>query len=410
MKVVDSEGEAFKLAAAHLNPQTEAAVLSALEHPNIVELIDTFEEDRWVFIVMERVAGGELFAAISDPSLRVTETSIGIVGRQLLQALNKLHENDVVHRDVKADNILLAENPAISGQWHIKLVDFGLATHVDPKPSSFLRIMCKEPSPHEVLICGTAYYCAPEVWINEYNPKVDIWAAGVVLYLALYGAFPFYHKDPNQLEAMICSRDSLPSFSPTCERECPDYRVSSQVQQCMELLLAKDQRSRPGAARALAQPWFNSPGVLQPQMLLPPQSFRIGTQALTARGERPIPAPVRAKAGRAARQPPVDPKKEQARSEDLQMLREQRGGPPPSKGQRTLHKRRRDPDQAWQEVELCGLSDGTIGVPALSCPAGGAAYQGQRGLQARPLLRHDRSLEPWSESEGEETVGVCGCG
>ncbi|CAK0839740.1 unnamed protein product [Prorocentrum cordatum] len=105
--------------------------------------------------------------------------------------------------------------------------------------------MCREQEPPlEDLVCGTAYYCAPEVWVNDYGPKVDVWAAGVVLYLALLGTFPFYDRDPNMVEVMICNMDLEPSYVSPCMKGL-GYRISGLARECLEALLVKD----PGTTR-----------------------------------------------------------------------------------------------------------------------------------------------------------------
>jgi serine/threonine protein kinase len=338
VKIVDTKGEVFRHAAAFISARQEASILRSVRHPHIVELIDVFEKERWLFLVMECIQGGELFSALADPRVPVTEACLGCVGRQLLQALRHLHDRSVVHRDVKAENILLLSNPAKTNSWHIKLIDFGLAMRLERSPCIFS--MCTDQEvPFEELVCGTAYYCAPEVWVNDYGPKVDIWAAGVVLYLALLGTFPFYDNDADLLEAMICSTDTEPSYKPNCEKECPAYRVSVQARQCLEALLVKEEDARPSSAAALQQPWLLHSKCAQVDTASPSSafaSFRTGG-ALAGRqasapallcearpleaGDQIIPFAVRSKAGRAAARPPVDAAMEQSRTSALEALK-----------------------------------------------------------------------------------------
>mmetsp|Transcript_117783 Transcript_117783/g.333880 ORF Transcript_117783/g.333880 Transcript_117783/m.333880 type:complete len:369 (-) Transcript_117783:194-1300(-) len=293
MKIVDLKGEALRQASAFVSAHQEASILKSLpSHPHIVEFADVFETPRWLYLVMECVAGGELFSALADPKVIVNESGVATVGSQLLQALRHLHDRNIVHRDVKAENILLASHPARSGKWHIKLIDFGLAIRLETQPCLFK--MCQE-APLEELICGTAAYCAPEVWANDYGPKVDVWAAGVLLYLALLGVFPFNHKDPCALEAMICNPDRVPSFQPVCAKECPAYRVSPPAHNCLSKLLEKDKDTRPCAAAALAttESWLHD---LDTPVSLP----QIGAagrnhQRIGVEGDRVVPLAVRTK-------------------------------------------------------------------------------------------------------------------
>jgi len=328
VKVVDTKSTVYKHAASFISARQEASVLQSVHHPHIVELIDVFEKERWLFMVMECVQGGELFSALADPQVAVNEGCVATVGRQLLEALRHLHDRSIVHRDVKAENILLLTNPAKTSSWHIKLIDFGLAMRVEQPPACLFRMCREQEVPIEELICGTAYYCAPEVWVNDYGPRVDVWAAGVVLYLALYGSFPYYDGDANALEALICDPDAEPTFVPVCAKECPGYQVSPQARQCLVALLEKDEESRPTAAAALQQPWLQetkrSGSVAMLPRPRPPgmKAARSSSAGCVAKGgDQFVPVAVRVKAGRAAARPPVDSEKEQSRTDALEALK-----------------------------------------------------------------------------------------
>jgi len=344
VKIVDSKSEVFRQATSFISARQEANILKGVRHPHIVDLIDVFEKDRWLFLVLECITGGELFTALSNPHVAVTEGCVATVGHQLFQALRYLHDQSVVHRDVKAENILLQSNPAKTSRWHIKLIDFGLAMKVE-QPACLFR-MCKEQEmPLEELICGTAYYCAPEVWVNDYSAKVDVWAAGVVLYLALHGTFPFYDHDAGVLESLICNLDKQPSFQAVCQKDHPDYKISSCAKQTLTALLNKEADLRPSASAALALPWLQpskqkgsltraerSPQ-LQPRVdwgagptLLPGRTSSAASLDSGGCKDFPmecdtIPVKIRAKAGRAAARPPVDPNKEQSRTKALEAMK-----------------------------------------------------------------------------------------
>jgi len=320
VKIVDSKGEVFKQAAAHLSARQEANILKSLQHPHIVKLVDIFDQERWIFLVLENITGGELFSALANPKTNVTESCVATVGRQLLQALHHLHERFIVHRDVKAENILLLHDPAEAGKWHIKLIDFGLALRIE-QPSCFFRMSCREQAPLEELICGTAYYCAPEVWVNDYGPKVDVWAAGVVMYLALMGAFPFYMSDPNQLEAIICDSEHLPSYEPITASGTLGYQVSSEAKACLQALLTKDHEERPDVRQAKDQPWFRG-AHFKAHSFSQQRSVSMSSECyLLSTGDQTIPVPVRAKAARCARRPTVDVKTELSRTSALEAMK-----------------------------------------------------------------------------------------
>lgn len=306
VKAVDLEADELSAAAQLLCPRQEVLTLRQVRHPHVVELIDAFEEGRWIFLVMERISGGDLFAALGSSQVSVTERHVANVGRQLFQALQHLHERRIVHRDVKAENVLLASAPLRPSEWFIKLIDFGLALKLE-RPTCIFGQTC-QVRPIGELVCGTAYYCAPEVWSNEYGPKVDTWAAGVLLYLALHGRFPFYDRDVGSLEDAICSPRRQAAFEPVGARECPGYEVSNAARSCLSSLLVKEPQQRYSAGQALLSPW-----------LADLKSRTLGWKALEGEG-RYIPLHVRQKASRAGAKPPLDTQREEARTRALQML------------------------------------------------------------------------------------------
>jgi len=331
VKIIDMASEVFEDAQGYIGAREEAEILQLIRHTNIVEIKGVYEEeDRWIFVVLERLAGGELFRSIADPKLNVFVSDVITVGRQLLQALGYLHFLEIAHRDVKPENILLESDPRRSGNWHIKLIDFGLATKLDQRSWN----QCKKGF-GSALICGTAYYCAPEVWAGQYGPKTDIWAAGVLIYLAIYGAYPFFSSNIADLEAAICSSSTAPPFlakgmsqkqPPAARVSLEDferslstvmnvfqtdvpvsistYRLSQACCDCIGQLLSKDSETRPGAVSALTHRWF------QPSVT-------------TEEGSQRVPAEVRARAGWLAERPAVNPNLDHERTAQLEFLMSQ---------------------------------------------------------------------------------------
>eukprot|EP00930_Biecheleria_cincta_P073938 TRINITY_DN61197_c0_g1_i1.p1 TRINITY_DN61197_c0_g1~~TRINITY_DN61197_c0_g1_i1.p1 ORF type:complete len:503 (+),score=103.69 TRINITY_DN61197_c0_g1_i1:41-1510(+) len=330
VKAIDTRSEMFEAAGIQISARKEASILQSVSHPHIVRLIESFEKERWLFLVMDCILGGELFQALANPRMAITEGCVANVGNQLLQALKHLHEHRVVHRDVKAENILLLDDPAKTCRWHIKLVDFGLALRTE-QSSSFIFQMCHQEAPLEQLICGTAYYCAPEVWFHDYTPSVDIWAAGVVLYLALFGAFPFYDRDASKLEVLICEEDHEPSYRPVCEKDHPGFQVSNLAIESIKQLLAKAKEDRPDASEALRLPWVAAPKISEEgtQDWWPSSASTSTIQGnrcvagvqLLGSWDQVIPPSLRAKAGRAALPPAVEAAKEQRRTQALEALK-----------------------------------------------------------------------------------------
>ena len=184
VKVIRIQKRPFSTAlpGALADVQAEAKILQGLSHPYIVKLDDFYVADSAVYLVMELLAGGDLFDRIVQKG-RYTETESRHVMRRVLAAIHYLHEmQNVVHRDLKPENILLV---ARNNDVQVKLTDFGLAKTVNDEG-------CKT-------FCGTPQYFAPEVLRRQHTVKgrgrygkpADMWSLGVILYVLLSGTQPF---------------------------------------------------------------------------------------------------------------------------------------------------------------------------------------------------------------------------
>ncbi|CAD8132757.1 unnamed protein product [Paramecium octaurelia] len=173
----------------------EIDILRQLDHPNIIKLYETFEDQRNVYLVMELCEGGELFDRIMDKGC-FSEYEAYEIFLQIMQALNYCHSNSICHRDLKPENFLFLTKADDSP---IKVIDFGLSTlFEDPVTSKQTgqKLTMKTKA-------GTPYYISPEVLKGSYDELCDIWSAGVILYILLSGVPPFYgDSDPEILDAV----------------------------------------------------------------------------------------------------------------------------------------------------------------------------------------------------------------
>nr|CAD1818605.1 unnamed protein product [Ananas comosus var. bracteatus] len=144
-------------------------------HPNIVSLKDTYEDDYAVHLVMELCEGGELFDRIVARG-HYTERAAAEVTRTIVEVVQVCHKHGVMHRDLKPENFLFASKKENSP---LKAIDFGLSVFFKPG-ERFTEIV------------GSPYYMAPEVLKRDYGPEVDVWSAGVILYILLCGVPPFW--------------------------------------------------------------------------------------------------------------------------------------------------------------------------------------------------------------------------
>ncbi|XP_071478079.1 serine/threonine-protein kinase DCLK1-like [Diadema antillarum] len=166
--------------------ENEVSILRQVKHPNIILLIEDFDCPTHLYLVMELVKGGDLFDAITTTT-KYTERDASCMVHNLFSALFYLHSMSIVHRDIKAENLLVCEHE--DGTKSLKLGDFGLATVVNGLLYT---------------VCGTPTYVAPEIIMETgYGLKVDIWAAGVIMYILLCGFPPFRSTDANNQEELF---------------------------------------------------------------------------------------------------------------------------------------------------------------------------------------------------------------
>ena len=166
----------------------EIELMKNLRHFSVVRILDVIENEKYILLVMENVLGGDLLTFIKKRN-KLPEKTAKFIFKQLLQSLKYIHSKNIVHRDIKLDNILIDLNN------NIKLCDFGVGKYLSNN--------------NEMLFdqCGTPAYIAPEVLAGEgyLGFPVDIWSSGVVLYSLLMGSIPFKAHNLNELQGLIMS-------------------------------------------------------------------------------------------------------------------------------------------------------------------------------------------------------------
>uniref|UniRef100_F7APE7 non-specific serine/threonine protein kinase n=1 Tax=Ciona intestinalis TaxID=7719 RepID=F7APE7_CIOIN len=213
----------------------EIAVLEiSTHHPHLINLYKVYETTTEVTLILEYAAGGEIFdhcIGVKDP---FNETTTRRLLQQILEAVDFLHSNNIVHLDLKPQNILLTEG-GVDGD--IKLVDFGLS-----------KILAQEIEIREIL--GTPDYVAPEVLNFEpISTLTDIWSLGVVCYVMLTGVSPFLGDNKN--ETLMNVTTGVLDF--------PDDLFKSKNAACKDLMtkmLQRDPSMRINARECLQHPWL----------------------------------------------------------------------------------------------------------------------------------------------------------
>ena len=163
--------------------RTEIDVMKLCHHPNVVHLLDHFENAEYIFIIMEYIRGGRLTDYMKEKKFNFTEKRAAEIIYQIALGVKYLHKYGIIHRDLKPDNIMLTE---ASDKGQIKIMDFGLS-----------KILGKKEKTVDGF--GTLTFVSPEVLIRKpYNKEIDIWSIGVILYLILSGDLPFDDEDDDE--------------------------------------------------------------------------------------------------------------------------------------------------------------------------------------------------------------------
>ncbi|KAJ4971060.1 hypothetical protein NE237_004159 [Protea cynaroides] len=203
-------------------------------HPNIVSLKDTYEDDNAVHLVMELCEGGELFDRIIARG-HYTERAAAVVTRTIVEVVQMCHKHGVIHRDLKPENFLFANKKESSP---LKAIDFGL--------SVFFR-----PGERFTEIVGSPYYMAPEVLKRNYGQEIDIWSAGVILYILLCGFPPFWAETEQGVAQAIIR--SVVDF-----KRDPWPKVSDNAKDLVKKMLDPDPKQRLTAQQVIDHPWLQN--------------------------------------------------------------------------------------------------------------------------------------------------------
>jgi len=198
----------------------EARTLSLVDHPGVVKVIDVGTVRGRAFIVMERLVGESLSVRLARE--RLSEQRVVMYARQLACALEAAHAVGVVHRDLKPDNILLVSDPEVPGGERVKIIDFGIAKRSDQERTK------------TGIVLGTPNYMAPEQWSRIADPRSDVYALGVVIYVMATGELPFSGSTGELIaEHVYCAPP-----------RAVEAGVSSWLSSIIERCLAKDPSDR----------------------------------------------------------------------------------------------------------------------------------------------------------------------
>ena len=175
--------------------KVEIDILKIGQHPNIIKLYDIYENENYIYIIMEYCSGGDLLSYFEHYEYELKETKVCEIIHKLSMAIYYLHSYGIVHRDLKPENILMTD---LTPEADIRLLDFGLSKIVGNEEK------CTEPY-------GTLSFVAPEVLQGKpYDKSVDLWSIGIITFLLLCGYLPFDDKHSEREIARQTIQDPVP--------------------------------------------------------------------------------------------------------------------------------------------------------------------------------------------------------
>ena len=213
----------------------EISIMRALDHPNIIKLIEAYEDEKHLSLVLEYCSGGELLDYVLARH-HLTELEAAHFMENILTSIDYLHKNRISHRDLKLQNFMFDKK---GEDGVLKLIDFGLSAQYTAEENRFTTIV------------GSPLYIAPEILAKKpYDFSCDLWSCGVILYLLLSGSPPFKGTSNHEIFNNIME-GNFDLENGVWEE------VSKEAKSLIRGLLKVDPKDRMAIEKALVHPWFN---------------------------------------------------------------------------------------------------------------------------------------------------------
>jgi calcium-dependent protein kinase len=258
--------------------QNEIEIMSILNHPNICKLFEVYEDSKYIYLIIEYCDGGELLDRISKKQKEgklFNEKEAAIIFKQLIEAIEYIHDIGVVHRDLKPENILFETKYENSP---IKIIDFGISKNLNkinsninntvinnsqnllnkinniPTSNSNSNLSNFNSTPNKKIKLsskvGTVYYMSPEIIKGSYTELCDVWASGVILYILLCGYPPFSGANDKEIYNNIKN----------CKLEFPGNewkKISKYAKELIKKILCPE-KNRLDANQILQEKWLRN--------------------------------------------------------------------------------------------------------------------------------------------------------
>ena len=222
--------------------KNEIEIMSILNHPNICKLYEVYEDSKFFYLIIEYCEGGELLDRITKKQKEgklYTEKEAAIIFKQLIEAIEYIHEIGVIHRDLKPENILFSTKYENSP---IKIIDFGISKNLSKlDPNKKIKLSSK---------VGTVYYMSPEIIKGSYTELCDVWACGIILYILLCGYPPFSGVNDKEIYNRIKE----------CKLEFPQNewkKISKNAKELIKKILCPE-KNRISASQILRDKWLKN--------------------------------------------------------------------------------------------------------------------------------------------------------
>lgn len=222
--------------------KNEIEIMSILDHPNICKLFEVYEDSKFFYLIIEYCEGGELLDRITKKQKEgkcYTEKEAAVIFKQLIEAIEYIHEIGVIHRDLKPENILFSTKYENSP---IKIIDFGISKNLSKlDPNKKIKLSSK---------VGTVYYMSPEIIKGSYTELCDVWACGIILYILLCGYPPFSGANDKEIYNRIKE----------CKLEFPQNewkKISKNAKELIKKIICPE-KNRIDASQILRDKWFKN--------------------------------------------------------------------------------------------------------------------------------------------------------